>query len=476
MKGYGIEDSRSGIKRVQKHNRQFLLYRALYIFYGLMLIAFYILLYPRPLLAEEKAYSLKEAIEIALKDNPELRAGSMNLKATEQDISIARSYLLPQLRIEERFMRTDNPVYVFSTKINQERFTIEDLMGAPGTFNNPQPVSNFQTVLSVEMPVYVRKAWLGLDISKTQYKTVNIEFERKKEEVAFEVIRAYLGVRTAKEYLNVARLGLENAEEHLRIAKKRAEAGLGLQSDVLRAEVGVAEAKARLVSAEKNLLIAKRALGLLMGLEEPVEIRDEIVPEFELLNESYYMEKALQGKEIKAMELRYENAKKMLSLERSDYIPQLGIGAQYELDDPNTPFGSEGKSWQVMAFLRWDIFSGGRTHAGSKKAEYKLKEAGEYLEGLKKSMRFRVHEAYSSVLEARAHLELARSGLQAAEEGRRLIKIRYENNLAKIVDLLDSQTALDNARAQVVHKEGAYYEAIARLMFVSNILEEFIRK
>ncbi|MFN3739680.1 MAG: TolC family protein [Thermodesulfovibrionales bacterium] len=445
------------------------------IIYSVMIITFFIPLYPGPLMAEERAYSLKEAIEIALKDNPELRAGSMNLRATEEDISIARSYLLPQLRIEERFMRTDNPAYVFSTKINQERFTIDDLMGAPGTFNNPQPVSNFQTVLSIEMPVYMRKAWIGLDISKKQFETVNIEFERKKEEVTFEVIRAYLSVRTAKEYLNVARLGLENAEEHLRIAKKRSEAGLGLQSDVLRAEVGVAEAKARLVSAEKNLLVAKRALGLLMGIDEPVEIKDQIDFKFELLDEGYYIERALQGKEIKAMELRYENAKKMLSLERSDYIPQLGIGAQYELDDPDTPFGSEGKSWQVMAFLRWDLFSGGRTQAGSKKAEYRLKEAGEYLEGLKKSLRFRVHEAYSSVFEAKAHLELARSGLQAAEEGRRLIKIRYENNLAKIVDLLDSQTALDNARAQVVHKEGAFYEAMVRLLFVSNMMEEFIK-
>ncbi len=451
-------------------------YRVVYIVNTFFVIAFLIFFYSRPLLAEEKAYSLKEAIEIALKDNPELRAGSMNLRATKEDISIARSYLLPQLRIEERFMRTDNPAYVFSTKINQERFTAEDLMGAPGTFNNPSPVSNFQTILSIEMPVYVRKAWLGLDISKKQYETVNIEFERKKEEIAFEVIRVYLGIRTAKEYINVAKLGLENAEEHLRIAKKRAEAGLGLQSDVLRAEVGVAEARARLVSAEKNHLIAKRALGLLMGLDEPVEIKDQTGFDPELLDEAYYIERALQGKEIKALELRYENARNLLSLERSDYLPQLGIGAQYELDDPNTPFGSEGKSWQVMAFLRWDLFSGGKTLAGSKRAEYRLKEAAEYLEGAKKSLRFRVHEAYSSVLEAKAHLELARSGLQAAEEGRRLIKIRYENNLAKIVDLLDSQTALDSARAQVVQKEGAFYEAMARLLFVSNMMEEFIKK
>jgi len=423
----------------------------------------------------EKSYTLKEAFEIALKGNPELRAMYMNLRAVEQDIYIQRSYLLPQLRIEERFMRTDNPAYVFSTKINQGNFTMTDLMGAPDTFNAPSPINNFQTVLSFEMPLYVRKAWLGLDISKRQYETVNLEFERKKEEVAFQLIKAYTGVRTAKEYVKVARLGLENAEEHLRIAKARQRAGLGLSSDVLRAEVGVAEAKARLISAEKNLSIAKRSLGLIMGMDEPVDIKDEIMnPLPPLLDEKVYLEKALQSKEIKAMELRYENAKRFIKLERSDYIPQIGIGASYELDDHNRPFGSEGKSWQVMAFLRWDILSGGKTYYSTKKAEYKLQEAGEYLEGLRKNIRFRVHEAYSSVLEAKAHLDLALSSLQSAEENRRLIKIRYENNLAKIIDLLDAQTSLDNARALVVQKQGALEEAIAGLMFVSNMMNEYI--
>ncbi len=422
-----------------------------------------------------RSYTLKEAIEIALKGNPELRAMYMNLRAVEQDIYIQRSYLLPQLRIEERFMRTDNPAYVFSTKINQGNFTMADLMGAPDTFNAPTPINNFQTVLSFEMPLYVRKAWIGLDISKKQYETVNTEFERKKEEIAFQLIKAYIGVRTAKEYVNVARLGLENAEEHLRIAKARQTAGLGLNSDVLRAEVGVTEAKARLISAEKNLSIARRALGLVMGMDEPVDIKDEIMNTLPpLLDENVYLEKALQSKEVKAMELRYENAKRFIKLERSDYIPQIGIGASYELDDHNTPFGSEGRSWQVMAFLRWDILSGGKTYYSTKRAEYKLQEAGEYLEGLKKNIRFRVHEAYSSVLEAKAHLDLALSSLKSAEENRRLIKIRYENNLAKIIDLLDAQTSLDNARALVVQKEGALKEAIAGLMFLSNMMNEYI--
>lgn len=431
-------------------------------------------------LKKAKTFTLKEAIRYAIENNPELRASGYNLRATGEDIGIARSYLLPQLRVEERFMRTDNPAYVFSTKINQERFTISDLMGAPDSFNSPKPISNFQTVLTLEMPLYVRRAWIGLDMSKRQFETVRTEFERKKEEIAFEVIRAYIGVRTAAHAVKVAEQGLENAEEHLRIAKSRASVGLGLYSDVLRAEVGVAEARARLVTAKKNLQIQKRALGLVMGLDEPVDIFDnEDVtsnPIFNtiLLDENFYINKALQGKEIKAMELKYENAKKALSLERSDYLPQIGIGATYELDDHNTPFGSDGKNWQVMVFFRWDIFSGGRTYYSSNKAEYKLKEAGEYLDGLKKSVRFRVHEAYSSVLEAKAHLELALSSLKSAEEGRRLVKIRYENNLAKIVDLLDAQTALDNARALVVQKEGALYEAIARLRFVSNMMDEFI--
>jgi outer membrane protein TolC len=48
------------------------------------------------------------------------------------------------------------------------------------------------------------------------------------------------------------------------------------------------------------------------------------------------------------------------------------------------------------------------------------------------------------------------------------VKVRYENSLSTIVDLLDVQTSLDASRANVIEREGAYLTALANLGFQSG--------
>ena len=76
---------------------------------------------------------------------------------------------------------------------------------------------------------------------------------------------------------------------------------------------------------------------------------------------------------------------------------------------------------------------------------------------------FKVHEAYLSAREAEKNAELSRAALATAEEGRKLVRGRYENSLSPVVDLLDVQLTVDHARANVVAKENGYRLAVIRL-------------
>ena len=411
--------------------------------------------------------TLDEAVRFALKNNHELQAERNVHSSKGAEVGIARSALLPKISLEERYLRAGGPAYVFMTKLNQERIEAADF--SPESLNHPTAVNDFQTSVTVEQPLFAKKAGIGVEMSRTEASASGEELHRKKEEVTFQVVRSYLTAHTAGEYVRVAEKALEDALEHQRLAGVRYESGLGLFSDTLRVSTAVTEARQRLVSAAKNFTLAKRALGLMIGSAEEVEVTAETpswpAPEIEALRA-----RSLARRDLRSLELRTENARNNIRLAEAGYYPMLGLGGSYQWNDHNHPLGGEGDGWQVMAFLRWELFEGARTRHEKIRAGYRAAEAEERLKGMKKAVSFQVDEAWLTLEEARQNRELAAEELKTAEEGRRLVRVRYEGALSPMVDLLDAQVSFDRARANRVARENEYKLAVAALGFAGGTI------
>jgi len=287
-----------------------------------------------------------------------------------------------------------------------------------------------------------------------------------------KVLRSFNGIKTAMEYLRAAGSAKEDAAEHKRIALARYDAGAGLYSDVLRAEVADKKAEAMVVRSEADLEISRRALGLLLGRSEPVDIEGDN-PLSAVSDLSIYLDASKVRADLKALRLRYENSEQAVKLERSFFIPDAGIGGSYFYNDHKRPFSSEGESYIFTGFLRWNIFDVSSYHK-IKKAEANRHEMEEDLSGFEKEISFRVNEAYARVREKAQNLSLSESVLTEAEEALRLVRIRYENSLAPIVDLLETQALLDAARAQLAEARNEHLNAVAELYFQSGIHIETI--
>src|SRR4030042_5441614 len=141
-------------------------------------------------MATEARLPLSEAVRRALKNNHELQAQRNAHAAKGAEVGIARSSLLPRISLEERYLRTAGPAYAFMTKLNQER--IEFAHFAPDTLNHPATINDFQTAVTFEQPLFVKKAGMGLEMSKME--AADSEEALKKEEVAFKVVQYYLMV------------------------------------------------------------------------------------------------------------------------------------------------------------------------------------------------------------------------------------------------------------------------------------------
>jgi outer membrane protein TolC len=295
---------------------------------------------------------------------------------------------------------------------------------------------------------------------------------RTKEETAWRVVAAWLGVMTAKEYVGVTGKALEAARQHHDVAVRMEQAGLGLASDGLRARVAVAEAEGASVNAIHRLELARKGLALAMGEKGGVSVDAEgetpPMPPAGPLEERIAL--ALKNrKDLAAISERVGSADTNVDLQRAGYLPTVGFRAGYQLDG-GSPFHPDNRAWNVGVGLKWNLFDGLRREASAGRARIESGKAREQLRGASDQAAFQVSQAWLSVSDAESRLAIAREAVAAAEEGVRLIRTRYENQMGRMTDVLDAQSALDAARAGQVRAGNDLRQAQADLELASGTL------
>ena len=434
---------------------------------GLPILVAILLLAAVPVPAQQRV-TLAEATTEALAKSDLLRAEDARVAGAAASVEAARGNLLPTLTFEERYLATDNPAYDFSMKINQGNFTTADLQGAPGTFNNPDSINDFQTSITLTQPIYSRRALLGVEMARAEAGAVNLDRERRREEVAHRVLLAWLGSQAAEAYRETAIQAEEDASEHLRLAGVAEASGTGLASDRLRAEVALAEARRVRLGVENDLEIARRGLGLAVGREEALAPAESgpvaPPPDLEAL-----IAGAAHRTDLRAMEARVANARRSAKLAGAERLPEVGLTGSLQANDPDAPFGTAGSSYMVGVGLTWRIFNGFRTRNAEAQAEAGALQAESFLAAMTKEARFRVREAWLRLKEAEAGIAIAESALAAAEEGVRLVRVRYENGLAPMVTLLDAQSALNRARSDAARARAGAATAQGELLFRAGV-------
>lgn len=407
-----------------------------------------------------------DAVKYSLEHNNNIRAMRKNLSATERDIGIERSGLMPKIRFNEHFTSTNNPTDALAYRLNQTNATANDL--SLETLNHPGSVPNFLTSGIVEQPVYNRRAMVAVKMAKKEYSANGYFYLRAQEELVTQVAFAYLSISTDQEFVKVAELAVADAKAHLKIAEDRNKNNSKFSPDVLRIKTALQEHEQKLITAQRNLKVAKRKLGLVLGLENSIEISNPL-PEITLQDMNYYKEFSVYRNDIKATEIRVENAKNNIQLAQSEWYPTFDVLASYSLYNSHFPFGAEGNNYTAGAYFRWNLFDGNKRKYERLKAIDKQAEAKEYLEGLKKTVSFNVYEVYSNVEEHKKNLELAIAARKAAEEDVKLIEKSWRNMLSPLVVLTDAQSHLNEARANVVRCQNDLAEDLINLVFESGI-------
>lgn len=413
-----------------------------------------------------KGLDFREAISIALECNHEIKAMQKNLSASEKDIGIAKSYLMPRILFAEGFISTTDPTLALSLRINQAVFDAKEL----ANINHPGNVVSFLTSGIIFMPIFNKKTFVGIKMAKKQYSATGYTYLRKQEEIIKNVAKAYLAIGTTQEYIQIFTQSLEHAKDHLKTAQAyHKDTKEGEHPTVLEAKTQVFEAEQKLNFAQKKLTVAQKGLALLLASPNPIEI-STITPLLEVREKDYYKAHSIYRSDICAMEINVENSKNKIRFEQAEWYPNLNAIAAYNFWHNSYPFGASGNDYVAGVFLTWTAFDGNKRIHEVSKARLKSKEVEEYLAGLRDLVDFKVFEAYSNTEDLQKRFELAQLGVKSATEAELLITKKWEKGLVPFVNVLVAKEELDAANENLVKTSGELRAQIIDLYYESGVI------
>lgn len=422
--------------------------------------------------------SLREAVNRALKNNHLLKAASLEEGAAREGVAVSRSRYLPRVSLESGALLSTTPSSVFMMKLDEGRIDpVSDFSAAK--LNNPDARGDFRTSLRLEQPLLDFGIGTGVQLAEKDAEAAQASLDLARERMAFRVYLAYLEVRRARAFREIADQALADAKEHVRLAQVRERDGVGLKSDQLRAATEVSEAEQSQLTAVNDLELARMRLNLVVGgaqgealdIAEAPQLKDSGAGSRELV------ELAQRSRpDLKVAEKAVQKGELAVRQAKDAYLPTVYASASYQVNDRDLPLGYDHDSWNVGVNLRWDLFDGTRRSHEKGRAELSRQAAAEVLEDQRREAGLQVTEALLRRQEATSKLAAARAALEAAREAVRLVGLRFQNGLSPMVELMDAEAALNRARANLVQVENSDLRSTAQLYHAAGVfLTEVMR-
>lgn len=417
--------------------------------------------------------SLRQAIVVALEKNPARKVDLAETRAAKAGVGEARASLFPRITFSETGTQGNDPVYVFGSRLRQQRFTSADF--ALNILNTPTPVGNFSTRFGGTWNLFDSFAsWRAVHRAGRVHDAATHQLERTDQEIVFRTIRSYYGVLLAEKQLEVAEQALKTAQSTLNLTKDRVESGLAVQSDFLSAQVLAATRQQDLIRARGGLAVAQARLSTAMGVPAGTEFQPtEVLAERKLPSPSLEdLEKQATQQRPDLNRIRSEEAaqKQSVAIAKASFGPRINGFAGWETDNPSLFGGGGGNNWMAGIEVQFDLFQG-----GAKRAELARQKAmQDRVEALKQAatdqIRLEVRSAYYDLDTARQQIDVARATIAEAQESLRINQNRYSAGLTTITDLLGAEDAVRRSEANYWQAIYSYQTGYANLELAAGTL------
>ena len=410
--------------------------------------------------------TLKDAVALALKQNPQVILANLAVSQSEQDRLLARSALLPQAN------------GTLSEAVN--RLNIQAAIGLsfPGLAQHVGPFEVFQTGVAMNAPIFDLTLWRRYKSSQMGIDSRRAQETGAREESVMLVVSQYLGCQRAAADVGAAQSRADLAQAVYDQSADLQKNGVGTGIDTLRANVQLQNEKQRVIMAQTQLQTSIYALSRLLNVDprRPVEITDQVsffdTPDISV---DQSLDKAYATRpELRALHIEQERAALDSRTAGDQRLPKLSFSG-FWLQQGLTP-GTIIPAYQYEGSLVFPLFTGGRIQADRAKAGLAIRQLEQQEQDLRNRIALQVKTAVAQVDAARNEVTVANLGIQLAREEVTQARDRFQAGVANNIEVITAQDELARANDNQIGALYRYNQARADLAHAMGQMEALYAK
>lgn len=402
--------------------------------------------------------TLEDAIEIALSDNPTIKASNLEIERYDYVRKQTLSSLYPQIDATAQY----------SLAIRRQEMAQGLSFGGKNTFN----VGG-----SVALPLFAPSVYRQLKLNRTQMESAVESARATRIDMVSSVQTAYYNILLAEQSLTVLNEALVTTQRVVDNTRDLYENGLASEYDYLTAQVQLSNLKPQILQTETAVQLTKLQLKMYLSIPENVDIviagslddfRDIV-----LMNEDYSRDisdnTTLRNLDIQREMLDHQE--KLIQTTRMPTIAAFGqitlIGQERSdlsglmggLAGGGTSTVDESKFWwqypiSVGAQISIPIFAGLKKTNQLREVRNQQMQLDLQRQYAEEGIRLQVDQAINSLLTARETMLANELTVEQAEKAYEIAYTRYNAGAGTILELNSSQLSL--TQAQLSYSQSIY--------------------
>ncbi|MCZ8330645.1 MAG: efflux RND transporter permease subunit [Flavobacterium sp.] len=420
------------------------------------LIAFSLLFASQSSFSQNKL-SLKEAVELGLKNNENIKIATIENQLSKSKIDEAISFLYPNLSFNGTYRRNFKPTVFF-------------IPGEDGTLQaTPVEAKNaYLGNLNLSMPLFDAELYKNIAITKKGKEITELQKNQILNELELQIKKLYVEILLSNENIENQNQTLIRNKKILIETKNLLAKGFNTPVDTLKVHIEVKNIENEILKSKNQVKILKLNLQKLISYDNDFEV---IPFDFENSNSENIEINLANRTDSKIVKVTNDIAVLEEEKAKALYYPKVYFFGQYQRQAQADDFKFNQYTWPENYFLGVEIkiplFAGFYNKTKNQQAKILKEQAIIKQSQADKNALLDVTMAKNEIENAELRIVNAQNTLKAANRSFELTNQQYKSGLIKYGDLLDSELTLKQANQAII---SAKYELwLAKFNFEKTI-------